>query len=99
MARQCDLGRSQFSHYCRELTNMTPRQFLEACRVSQGQRLLRQRPELSITQVAQLCGFASSQYFATVFRKHVSGSPRSWRKNKPATKGHHPMVARPPDLT
>jgi AraC family L-rhamnose operon regulatory protein RhaS len=91
MARQCHLGRSQFSHYCRELTNMTPRQFLEACRVSRGQRLLLQRPRLSITQVAQECGFASSQYFATVFRKHTSRSPRSWRKSSPSAKDRHPV--------
>ncbi len=94
MAHQCQLGRSQFSRHCRELTNMTPRQFLEACRVSQAQRLLRQRPELSITEVSQQCGFASSQYFATVFRKHVSRSPRIWRKVNPGTKNHL-IITRP----
>ena len=87
MARECNLGRSQFSHYCRELTNMTPRQFLEACRVRRGQGLLQQQPQLSITEVAQQCGFASSQYFATVFRKHVGGSPRAWRKRAPGSEG------------
>jgi AraC family L-rhamnose operon regulatory protein RhaS len=76
MAHQCGLSRSQFSEYCRQLTNMTPMQYLTQCRVEMAARLLVERPEASITEIAYTCGFNSSQYFATVFRS-IKGCPPS----------------------
>jgi AraC-like DNA-binding protein len=39
----------------------------------------------SITMIALDCGFASSAYFASVFRNHTQCSPRKYRDavNKP----------------
>lgn len=76
MAHQCGLSRSQFSEYCRQLTNMPPMQYLAKCRVEMAARLLVERPEASITEIAYTCGFNSSQYFATVFR-NIKGCPPS----------------------
>lgn len=88
MAGHCRLGRSQFARYCQELTNMTPRQYLQTCRITAAQRMLRGHPERPITQVALDCGFSSSQYFAAVFHQRVGQSPRTWRRaasNDPST--------------
>ena len=40
MARQCGLGRSHFSHYCRKLTNRTPMRHLTVCRVEKACELM-----------------------------------------------------------
>jgi len=82
MARQCGLGRSHFSHYCRKLTNRTPMSHLTICRVERAGELLRRDPARSVTDVAFACGFQSSQYFATVFRNQFGLSPREWRRQK-----------------
>jgi len=79
MARQCGLGRSHFSHYCRRLTNRTPMDWLAHCRVERAGELLRRSEPPSVTEVAFACGFQSSQYFATVFRRRFGCSPRRWR--------------------
>ncbi len=68
MAAQCGLSRTQFSDYCKELTGLTPVQYLMRCRIERATTLLTERPSMSITDVAFACGFNSSQYFATVFR-------------------------------
>ena len=78
MAKQCGLGRSHFSHYCQKLTNRTPVDFLTHCRLERACRLLRQPSAPRMTDVAFACGFQSSQYFATVFRRQFGCPPRRW---------------------
>jgi AraC family L-rhamnose operon regulatory protein RhaS len=78
MAHQCGLSRSQFSQYCRQLTGMPPMQYLSHCRVEMAARLLAERPAAGITEVAYACGFNSSQYFATVFRRAKGCAPSAY---------------------
>jgi AraC family L-rhamnose operon regulatory protein RhaS len=80
MARQCGLGRSRFTHYCYELTNMPPLEYLNRCRIERACRILSIHHEKTITDVAFECGFSSSQYFATVFRRHLGMAPNLFRK-------------------
>jgi len=80
MAAQCGLGVTRFGHYCRQLTNVTPREYLTDCRLDAAARLLKEQPGLTVTEVAFACGFSSSQYFATVFRRRYSVTPAASRK-------------------
>ena len=79
MAAECGLGRTRFAHYCERLTNLTPREYLSRLRVRRARALL-EAGELSVTEIAYACGFSSSQYFATVFRRSEGHAPRE----------HHP---------
>jgi AraC family L-rhamnose operon regulatory protein RhaS len=81
MAAQCGLKRSRFTTYCQQLTNRTPAQHLSYCRIKTAARLLRERPDTTITEIAYACGFASSQHFATVFREFNGMTPTRWRGN------------------
>lgn len=85
MAAACSLGRSRFTHYCKKLTNLTPSEYLARCRVEAASRLLVSERKLNVTAVAMQSGFGSSQYFATVFRRHLGCSPREYRhRSSPA---------------
>jgi len=96
MAGQCGLGRSRFTHYCRELTNMRPLEYLTHCRLRVAEKLLTSEGAKSVTDVALASGFSSSQYFATVFRKQYGCAPREYRAgrgtpgSKPQCHGPHP---------
>jgi len=79
MAAHCGLARSRFTHYCHQLVNMTPMDFLTRCRIKLAKQRLIAQYEKSITNIAFSCGFQSSQYFATVFRKALGVSPREYR--------------------
>lgn len=82
MARQCGLGRSRFAHYCRLITNLTPRAYLTQLRVRAAARMLTERPDLNATEVALACGFPSGQYFATVFRRQTGLTPSDYRRRR-----------------
>ena len=82
MAEQCGLSRSQFATYCKQITNMTPIEYLTYCRLESASKLLLDQPELNITEVAFASGFNSSQYFATVFRSYQGCSPSDFRNQR-----------------
>jgi AraC family L-rhamnose operon regulatory protein RhaS len=79
MARRCRMGITLFGNLCKQITNMTPIEYLNYCRVETACSLLRDAPQRSITDVAFSCGFHSSQYFATVFRRLKGCPPRELR--------------------
>jgi AraC-like DNA-binding protein len=78
MAAECGLRRTRFAHYCERLTNLSPGDYLTACRLERAASLLAETDE-PVTWIAHATGFASSQYFATVFRRAYGRSPREHR--------------------
>jgi AraC-like DNA-binding protein len=80
MARECGLGTTQFIRYCKQITQVTPLQFLNDSRLQAARRILVEQPDRSITKVALECGFSSSQYFATAFRRQFGCSPHELRQ-------------------
>ncbi len=79
MAAHCKMGTTRFVHYFKQITNMTPMQFLTLNRLEMATRLLVEEPRLSVTDIGYDCGFSSLEYFATVFRKQFGCSPSSYR--------------------
>ncbi len=56
------------------LTDQSPNEFIRNVRLNHAQELL-QSGKYTVTEVSELCGFASAGYFSTVFRKHFGKSP------------------------
>jgi len=79
MADCCGLGTTRFVHYCRQSTNLSPMQYLTHKRLEAATEMLKCASEKSITDIAFDCGFATSQYFATAFRKQHGCTPRQYR--------------------
>ena len=80
MDEHCGLGVTTFSKYCRELVNIGAMEFLNRCRLDFAAKMLTQKPSKSITEIAFMCGFNTSQYFATCFRKHFGCTPNEYRQ-------------------
>lgn len=88
MAHACGLKRRRFTHYCQQIANMTPMAYLAQCRIDRACTLLRTNPGMTITEIAFVSGFASSQYFSTVFSSHLGVTPRQYRQ-----RGHSVPIA------
>jgi len=73
-------GAKPVHYYCYELTNMSPLEYHNRCRIKRACRILSINHEKTVTDVAFECGFSSSQYFATVFRQHLGMAPNLFRK-------------------
>lgn len=80
MARECGLSRTRFAHYCRLLTNATPAQHLRRLRLREAERLIREQPSRSVTEIAFACGFGSSQHFSAAYRAEFGVPPGSTRR-------------------
>lgn len=80
MARQCGLGRSSFSKYCKKISNRTPLEYLKFIRIRKAIQVLEQQPLLSIKDIADLCGFHTNQYFTKEFKKFTGSCPSEYRE-------------------
>lgn len=75
MGAECKLRPTQFVHYVKQLTNKPPLHYLNECRLDHASKLLRDDRTRTITAIAVACGFTSSQYFATTFRRRFGVTP------------------------
>ena len=82
MAEYCHLGVTRFTHYCKEISNCSPMEYLNRLRLRKASVLLCEQPRLQVIDVAFMCGFSSSQYFNYAFKKHFKMSPNQYRKLK-----------------
>jgi signal transduction histidine kinase/DNA-binding response OmpR family regulator/ligand-binding sensor domain-containing protein len=58
----------------KSLTNQSPTDLIKTIRLKHAVELLQSR-KYTVTEVSEICGFASVGYFSTVFRKHFGKSP------------------------
>jgi signal transduction histidine kinase/ligand-binding sensor domain-containing protein/AraC-like DNA-binding protein len=58
----------------KSFTDQSPTDFIKAVRLNHAVELL-QSGKYPVTEVSELCGFASVAYFSTVFKKHFGKSP------------------------
>lgn len=80
------------THFKREV-GMTPMEYLRFLRVEHSKQLLRES-KIPITNMAFQCGFATSQHFATVFKRLTGLTPHDYRHQSVASpkKSEKPVV-------
>ncbi|WP_344787438.1 AraC family transcriptional regulator [Postechiella marina] len=79
MSQSAGVGLTRFTHHCKQLTNLTPMRYLTMKRLELSKKILQENEHLAISEVAYMCGFTTSQYFSTVFKKHEKCSPNEYR--------------------
>lgn len=80
LAGRYSLSKSYFSKLFKEVTGVCLSEYINVIRVTAAETLLAKR-EMSVTAVAEACGFNDSNYFATVFKKIKGISPKQYSKN------------------
>ena len=78
MAAQVGYSVPHMIRLCQRHWHQTPHQHLMYLRL-QHALLLLQNVDLSITQIASYCGFADTQHFLHVFRRHFGSTPTQMR--------------------
>lgn len=73
-------GRSRFFDLFLGETGLTPRDYLMRTRIEHACRLLVEKPDAPVGEIAGLCGFHSASHFAIAFRRNVGKSPRDFRR-------------------
>ncbi|MEO0382576.1 MAG: AraC family transcriptional regulator [Pseudomonadota bacterium] len=80
IAGRVGLSESWFYALFQRSTGLAPAVWLREIRIDEAKALLKQT-DRPITRIAHDLGFASSQYFATVFRKRTGQTPRTHRSS------------------
>ena len=73
--------RTAFRHI-KEATGLTPDNYLKRLRLVSARVKLRET-EMTITEVAYLCGFANSNHFTTLYKKVFGLTPSADRRRPP----------------
>lgn len=79
LAEMVRCSRAKLFAAFRDSTGMTPVDYWTRLRVDHAQEMLI-NTDHSITEVAMRCGFCTSQYFSTVFRKYAGVTPSDFRQ-------------------
>lgn len=81
LADSLGYNRAYLSRLFNKHTGMTPVSFLLKLRVDQARRLLRDRPDLTVEQIALSVGFHDALYFSKQFRRFHGESPTQYRQS------------------
>ncbi len=73
-ASEMNMSPSLLYKKVKSLTDQTPTDFIKIVRLDKALELLMEK-KYTVTEVSELCGFASVAYFSTVFKKHFGKSP------------------------
>ncbi len=75
----CGLSRSELCRCFKSVIRQSPMEYVTWVRIHKSLPLLASR-EHSITEVAELCGFSGSSYFAEMFKRHIGYTPSQYIK-------------------
>jgi AraC family transcriptional regulator of arabinose operon len=79
LAERCQLSPSRFAHLFHEQVGQTPLQYLETQRIARARTLL-VTTSLSVTRIADTCGFPTVCYFSRIFKRHTGATPTACRR-------------------
>lgn len=81
MADYCHLSTDYFSHRFKQVTGVSPIQFLNNLRIERAKELLLAE-HLSVSEVAELVGYKDPLYFSKAFKKATGMSPKLFHGNR-----------------
>lgn len=85
VASICGMNVFTFSRIFRNEHSITFREFLIEHRVTRAKKFLR-NPQIAVTEVAQMSGFADASSFARLFRRYIGMTPSCYQKKKYAAR-------------
>jgi AraC-like DNA-binding protein len=81
MAEALGYNRAYVSRVFKRATGMTPVTFLLRLRIDKARLLLRERPELTVEQIAASVGIPDALYFSKQFKRIYEQSPSAYRRD------------------
>lgn len=84
LAEKVSINKYYMAHAFKREYGVSPINYLIACRIREGKRLLAET-DYSLSHIAAVLGFSSSSYFSQRFRNAEGISPTEYRKTNQAT--------------
>lgn len=85
LCQELRLGRSKLYKLSQQLYGCGIQQQVRKLRMEQARQLLLDYPEMSISQIAEDCGYSDYNYFIAVFSQSTGQSPGAYRRTRRKT--------------
>ncbi len=79
IARECDLSPAYFGRAFKVSVGLSPHAWRQGRRIDQAKALLRSG-DVSLAEIAMICGFADQSHFSRVFARQTKATPGGWRR-------------------
>lgn len=83
-SRKMGMARTNLFAKIKAITGQTPNDFILTMRLKKGAIMLRNNPELNVSEIADRIGFSSPRYFSKCFKDAYHVNPLAYRKGKDA---------------
>ena len=92
-ARDMCRARTNVFTNLKAIQGQTPNDFILSIRLKKGALMLRNNPELNITEISDKIGFSSSRYFSKCFKDIYHVSPLAYRKGEESDKDEEEVTS------
>ena len=82
ISKRFAVSRSKLDRDFKKFAGITVHSYVELCRLNQAKYLLEYRSDLSVSDIALMCGFKSENYFFPFFKKTVGKTPSEYRRKR-----------------
>lgn len=80
-AKELSIGRSKLFHKIKEITGSTPNEYLIIIRMEKAATLLKNKPNMTIAEIAYEVGFSTPGYFSKCFKDQFGITPLQYRNS------------------
>ncbi|MCD8263845.1 MAG: helix-turn-helix domain-containing protein [Tannerellaceae bacterium] len=81
-SKELGIGRTCLFNQIKNITGMTPNDYILHIKMNKSRILLTQNANLMIAEIGYLLGFSNLAYFSKCFKKQFGITPQEYRKNK-----------------
>ena len=78
ICRKCGISNRQLNNIFQKYMHTSPVQYIIAKKMEFAKELLSSK-KLTVNEVAEICGFSSTEFFIRTFKKHTGFTPGKWK--------------------
>lgn len=82
LAGSLNISTDYFIRLFKALVGLPPKQYIRNLRIQEAASLIQNKPDLTISDIAQHVGFDDMNYFSRCFKKEMGLSPTQYRKTR-----------------
>ena len=92
LTSEIGISRTKLFSKLKSITGLTPADFILTFRLKKAAVLLRENPELNISEIADRLGFSSPRQFSRFFKEKYGIIPQAYRKGGSVSTPPHSAV-------
>jgi len=81
-SKELGIGRTRLFNRVKQVTGMTPNDYILSVKINKAMKLLREREDLTISEIAYQFGFSNPAYFTKCFKRQAGVPPQQYRRKE-----------------